>query len=60
MVWCIVGAGSSSANVLASVLDLATHLPNLCGVIMDDFFERYTTEDGRKEATFTPEELADI
>jgi len=39
VVWSIVGAGGTSQDEeLGHVLDLAAELPNLTGVMMDDFF----------------------
>jgi len=40
VVWSIVGAGGdTSEQDRAAVLDLATRMPNLTGVMMDDFFK---------------------
>jgi len=60
VVWSIVSTASSPDNELPLVRALNPYLPNLCGVIMDDFFERRTDQDGNKVAVFTPEELANI
>ncbi len=55
VVWSIVGdASSSSESELLVIKDLALKFPNICGVIMDDFFNR-----GDKEAALTPQELAE-
>ncbi len=56
LVWSIY-VDTSSSNDLALVLPLATHLPNLSGVIMDDFFQLGGTG---KIAPLTPGELSDI
>lgn len=55
VVWSIVGdASSSSKSELPVIKDLARKFPNICGVVMDDFFGR-----GEKEAALTPQDLAE-
>ena len=59
VVWSIVGAGGRTATGEVDVVrDLASRFPNICGVMMDDFFLG-RSEDG-KVAVFDPEELAEI
>jgi hypothetical protein len=45
VVWSIAGGGGFREGDLSGVLQLATRLPNLTGVVMDDFF-RNTPEGG--------------
>ncbi len=46
VVWSIVGAGGvTQEEERTQVLELAGHLPNMTGVMMDDFFKR-PSEDG--------------
>lgn len=54
----IVGAGglSNREEELDTVMQMADCYPNLCGVIMDDFF--HPPDAVGRIATFTPEELA--
>jgi len=57
VVWSIVGAGGlTEAREIDAVLGLAERFPNICGVIMDDFFKERPLEDGRI-AVYTAEEL---
>lgn len=61
VVWSIIGDSSSSGNDLAAVRKLALQFPNICGVIMDDFFQRTSAADGKKElAPYTPMQLEGI
>lgn len=62
VVWSIVGdeGCSDKENEIVLVQEVASRFPNICGVMMDDFFQRFTTKDGQKKAAFTPEQLADI
>lgn len=61
VVWAIIGDKSSSSNDLDTVCELALRFPNICGVIMDDFFQRETNENGEEELSpYTPEQLANI
>jgi hypothetical protein len=46
VVWSLVGAGGTTADrERAQVLELAGHLPNMSGVMMDDFFRSPPTAD---------------
>ena len=57
VVWSIVGAGGrTDTNEVDTVIDLARRFPNICGVIMDDFFKRKPDENGRI-AVHLPNEL---
>lgn len=60
VVLSIVGAGGASEREaeVDRVLNLSRKHPNICGVIMDDFF--HDPDEKGKIATFTPEELAAI
>jgi len=60
IVWSIVGAGGQTeAHEVDVVLDLARHFPNICGIIMDDFFKGKPDEEGRI-AVYTPDDLKAI
>jgi len=55
IVWSIVGAGGrTEKEEVALVRDLAAQFPNICGVMMDDFFR----SDG--EGTYTVDELKEV
>ncbi|MFH0796358.1 MAG: hypothetical protein V2A65_04790 [Candidatus Omnitrophota bacterium] len=56
VVWSIVGAGGShdKDDEISLICSLANRYPNICGVIMDDFFG-----GGEKEAALTPQDLAE-
>lgn len=57
VVWSIIGAGGhAEADEVDMVLGLARRFPNICGVIMDDFF-RGKPDEGGRIAVYTPEEL---
>lgn len=58
VVWSIVGAGGTQGEEVKHILDLSSRFPNICGAIMDDFFN-LKREDG-SVGTFTPDELAAI
>ncbi len=57
LVWFIRADASSYSNDLALALDLATHTPNLCGVELDDFFNKLASGKGD---SLSPEELSSI
>lgn len=57
VVWSIVGAGGQTeADEVDIVLNLARRFPNVCGVIVDDFFRGKPGEEGHI-AVYTPDEL---
>jgi hypothetical protein len=60
IVWSVVGA-SGDADVAAreAALDLAWHMPNLTGVIMDDFF-RGRDAAGQLDGAISPEGLTEL
>ena len=59
VVWSIVGAGGRhSAEVTAKVLELPQLLPNMTGVIMDDFFGE--AKEGQEVGAFGVAELEDV
>lgn len=60
VVWSIIGDASSSGNDLPIVVDLAKKFPNICGVIMDDFFQGVNEKGEGKLALCTPEELTNF
>jgi hypothetical protein len=56
VVWSIVGAGGRTENnEIASVCNLASRFPNICGVMMDDFFRKPDHELGL--GVFSPDEI---
>jgi len=60
VVWSIVSPGGKiESGELDAVLDLARRAPNMCGVIMDDFFKAKPDEKGNI-AAYTLEELKAI
>ena len=60
LVWSVVGDASTTSNNAASdadtVLPLAARMPNMTGVIMDDFFRR----DAANPARLSLSQLADL
>jgi hypothetical protein len=60
LVWSVVGDASTTSNNAASDLDavlpLAARMPNMTGVIMDDFFRR----DAANPARLSLSQLADL
>jgi len=59
VVWSVVGAGGSTAETeRRQVLALADHLPNLSGVMMDDFFRTRSTDPAL--SALTPDELRQL
>ncbi len=59
VVWSIVGAGGvASDGERTEVLKLAKHLPNMTGVMMDDFFK--SPSEDREVAVLSLDELRDI
>jgi len=59
VVWSIVGASGITGNdEITLVCDLATRFPNICGVMMDDFFRKPGNELGL--GVFSPEEIGAI
>jgi hypothetical protein len=59
VVWSIVGAhGETGGDELHDVLTLATRLPNVTGVIMDDFFG--AGEDGPQRVAMPIDDLQNI
>jgi len=55
VVWSIVGAGGrTEKEEMALVRNLAARFPNICGVMMDDFFR------GGREGAYTVDELKQI
>ena len=59
VVWSVVGVGGlTENNEVALVCDLAAGFPNICGVIMDDFF--HAPDEKGNIATFTPFQLKTI
>jgi len=60
VVWSIVGAGGQTeAQEVDMVLNLARRFPNVCGVIMDDFF-RDKPDEGGRIAVYTIDDLKAI
>lgn len=59
VVWSIVGnSGRTGSDEVTLVCDLADRFPNICGVMMDDFFRKPGNELGL--GVFGPEELGAI
>lgn len=60
VVWSIVGAGGTTADAeRAQVMDLAGYLPNLSGVMMDDFFLNHPATD-QETAVLSTGQLQEI
>lgn len=58
VVWSIF-SGASRYGV-ATVRDLARRFPNICGVIIDDFFRARAMPDGRREPALALKEFTDV
>ena len=59
VVWSIVGAGGrTEQDEVAIAVDLASRFPNICGVMMDDFFRSGDAEGGI--GVFDSEMLVDL
>lgn len=61
VVWSIIGESSSRENDLEKVCELASRFPNICGAIMDDFFQRPTgNKDERVLSPYSPEQISQV
>ena len=60
VVWSIAGGvGHGGFDEIELVCKLGMRFPNICGVMMDDFF-RGVDKKGNQDAAFTPDQLKDI
>ena len=61
VVWSVVGAdGATDEQERAHVLELASHNPNIIGVMMDDFFLSEKAAQGGQLAALSVEQLRDL